>query len=515
MKAFTARLLRAISYSVATARLSWKRYRAMKPWKQIVGAVLFIALLIGANVLIGVFTKNTESGDQPRTVTLATAGSLSGNSSGASVLGSVRSISEANILSESAGTVRSVRTSVNASVPAGFVIAELENASQRAAVLQAEGAYDSAVAARSAVSPTDSAGSARSAYQAAFNTFDYALESQVDSFYGDEGPYGPLFLLNDGRYAQNYFPSKRASIDQAMTTWRAHLATASTMDPQVLLTEANAVAGSINELLSSIGEISNGTGSNVSSTQVANLAAARASVSAQTSALAAATEAYRGKSVNSTASVDASVKQALGSLRGAQAQLEKTLVRAPIGGTVNFLPIRVGDYVTAFTHVATVAQNGSLEVVMYVSEDERTQLSVGEKVRIDEAYTGIITSVAPALDPTTHQIEVHVAVSDTGTTLVGGQSVHVALPNSAPAKTLAIDAPIMLPLASVKLLANDRVVFTVNEEGRLVAHSVVIGQVRGNRIEILHGMSSDLRIVTDARGLSDGQKVSVADTSAI
>ena len=52
--------------------------------------------------------------------------------------------------------------------------------------------------------------------------------------------------------------------------------------------------------------------------------------------------------------------------------------------------------------------------------------------------------------------------------------------------------------------------FTVNEEGRLVAQTVEIGEVRGDRIEITSVISPDLRIVTDARGLAEGQKVKLA-----
>ena len=73
----------------------------------------------------------------------------------------------------------------------------------------------------------------------------------------------------------------------------------------------------------------------------------------------------------------------------------------------------------------------------------------------------------------------------------------------------------MLPLASVKLRANDRVVFTVDSEGRIVGNPVTIGNVHGDRIEVLSGVSSDMRIVTDARGLAEGEKVRIADAAIV
>jgi hypothetical protein len=56
------------------------------------------------------------------------------------------------------------------------------------------------------------------------------------------------------------------------------------------------------------------------------------------------------------------------------------------------------------------------------------------------------------------------------------------------------------------------VVFSIGEDGRLLSHSVQIGDVRGDRIEVLTPLPQELRIVTDARGLSEGQKVTVADS---
>jgi hypothetical protein len=55
----------------------------------------------------------------------------------------------------------------------------------------------------------------------------------------------------------------------------------------------------------------------------------------------------------------------------------------------------------------------------------------------------------------------------------------------------------------------------VGADGRLVAHIVTIGEVRGDRIQITSPLDSDLRIVIDARGLSEGQKVQVATTAGI
>jgi multidrug efflux pump subunit AcrA (membrane-fusion protein) len=54
------------------------------------------------------------------------------------------------------------------------------------------------------------------------------------------------------------------------------------------------------------------------------------------------------------------------------------------------------------------------------------------------------------------------------------------------------------------------VVFTVNPATKaLAAHSVQIGAILGENIQVISGLTPDMEIVTDARGLTAGQKVSL------
>lgn len=486
-------------------------FKKLPFWLQVVCAViLVIALFVGLSALMKVFGPKDAADSSIPTVTLAPVAELSGGGASVGVIGTVRSITEASILAQSGGTVTAVNARLGGSVLAGSVLAQLENASQRASVLQAEGAYDAAIAARQGASPADIAQNARNTYNAAYSSLDSILENYVDTFYGEPGPQGPVFLISPAPFEFDHFAPKRAALKLKMDAWQTHLAGSTTADPQTLLAEADANVREANSLITDIASAATKYNGDANATQLAAIASARTSIATLQATITAAKQAYQSQGTGASAGADASVKTALGSLRAAQANLEKTLVRAPIGGQVNFLPIRVGDYVTPLQHVATVAQNGALEVIAYVSEDNRAQLSVGTKVKIENDFDGIVTSISPALDPVTKQVEVHVAVSGTSK-LVNGQSVRVALPSAAPASITAT-GPLLLPLTALKLTPSARVVFSIGEDGRLVSHAVQIGDVRGDRIEITSELPGDLRIVTDARGLSDGQKVKVATT---
>jgi RND family efflux transporter MFP subunit len=525
----------------------WMSFRALRLRYQIIIALLIAALLFGGIALARGGAKPASTMADAPTVSVMRIADLAGNGNTVSVIGSVQSVSEASVLAQVGGITRSVNTKIGASVPAGFIIAELDNASEQAAVLQAQGAYDAAVAGRSVAASSQSitstqagssAGSlaeattaARNAYRSAFTTVDATLTNNADTLFGAATPVGPALLISS--IDRDTFSRRRATLKDTMAAWRVDVANADSTDPTTLLAEAESISTTVATFLSDLSVAANAYGSNATAAQLTSLATARANVDGVRTSISSARDTYNSKKVaaqvssqqtvssgSSTAGADANVKQALGALRGAQANLEKTLVRAPISGTINFLSPHVGDYVAPLTHVATVAQNGALEIVGHISEDNRNFLSTGETVTVEDpnqgatSIKGIVTSIAPALDPTTKQIEVRVAVNGS-TTLVNGQSVHISFPNLLPSASVATASStqaLYLPLAAVKLLTDSRVVYSVGADGRLVAHPVQIGDVLGDRIQILTPLSGDLSIVSDARGLSEGEKVIISTT---
>ncbi len=506
--AFISRIYSLLAPVGHKVTLQWARYRALRPWLQ-------AAIGIGAALLIiwigyGLFSKGAVQADETAlpTVALSRVDALSGSGGSIGVIGSVRSVAEADVLAQSGGTVTALNARLGQYVGAGFVIASLENASQRAAVLQAEGSYEAALSAREGTSPADIAASARNTYTSTYSTLDTLLTRDVGTFFGAPTSYGPMILINAPMYRYGELSEERDDLSDLMDEYQKSLALVSSSDPATLLTRAGAVVQQISSFVDKLSIAANDRESDATATQLAALATARTGLATVQASITAAKAAFQGQNTSATAGADATVKIALGSLRAAQAQLEKTLIRAPIAGTINFLPIRRGDYVTALMHVATVAQNGTLEIVASVSEETRALLSVGMKVTVEGTYPAVVTSIAPALDPVTKQIEVRIILSGKNS-LVNGQSVRITIPSSAPVIQKSA-GPLLLPLTAVKLTPSARVVFSVGSDERLVAHQVEIGDVHGDRIEIRTPLPSDLEIVTDARGLSEGQKVAVS-----
>ncbi len=277
MKSITSYLRRAAAQLRVRSARAWAWYRGRKPWQQAVIALVLLAIIVGGIV----WAKSGGAVDetaQARTVELQSVSALSGNGSGTSIVGTVRSVTEADILAQAGGTVESVHTSLGASVPAGFVIAELDNQSQAASVLQAEGAYDAAIASRNAQSLPDTRSSAAEAYQSAYTSVDTVIQNDIDQFFGSPTATGPSLLIRGG---SNYDLSrKRKDLNPMMDAWSAHLSSAYSADPAGLLDEATSDTQTVSSFLIELAAAANDNDSRATADQLAGLAAARSSIDA-------------------------------------------------------------------------------------------------------------------------------------------------------------------------------------------------------------------------------------------
>ena len=111
-------------------------------------------LIIGVVLLFGLIWLLVSGGeDAPtapaalKTVTVATVSELSGDGSTLTVVGDLRAASQADLRMERAGRVTGIYAKSGDRVAAGAVIAEIENASERARVLSAQGSLQGAQAA--------------------------------------------------------------------------------------------------------------------------------------------------------------------------------------------------------------------------------------------------------------------------------------------------------------------------------------------------------------------------------
>ncbi|MCB9810492.1 HlyD family efflux transporter periplasmic adaptor subunit [Candidatus Nomurabacteria bacterium] len=505
----------------------------LKPWlgrKSVRGAIIVMVIIIA----VIYYSSNgnetvAELEVQNPVVKLTNATEYAGGQS-LSLVGNVRAFTEAQITSERAGRVVSVNASLGQQVSAGAVLATLENASERASVLQAEGVYDAAVAAaaQSNVGVNEAQNGLRtaqnnavSAFKSAYNTTNGIVINSIDAFFSDPTNKNVPGLRIDGKGFTSQLNSERVALQTILSTWQTKTNTISAqadLDVELEYASQNVqkIINMVDTFLLIFSQQDNGSRYTEAELQSfstsftglrSTLIGVQSSIDTAEAGLSSARDAVKRSELSAqggtTSSADAQVKQALGSLRSAQANLAKTILRTPISGTVNSLSIRTGDFINSFTQVAIVANNNALEVVTYISDSEKNLIKEGDVVLIDGKYEGTVTEIAPAVDSATRKTEVRIATE--GTDIVNGDTVRITKEVSLDE---AADGTVKVPLTAVKFERENGSMFII-EDKTLVSKPVVLGNVLGNSVEILEGITKDDLFVVDTRGLVAGEEVEI------
>ncbi len=516
--------------------MNW--YNKVTGWlgtRAVRGGLLVVVLLLGA--YFAVSTRNSETiaeeAEQPPMVTVTTAQSYTGAST-INLIGTVRAFSEASVTSEVSGRVTSVRVGLGDTVAAGAIIATIENAAEQASVLSAQGSYEAALAsveqsqfgtAQSQVGVAEAAtqlGVARntavSIVQTSYNSVEGALYNNIDQFFSNPDGFVPGLRIS-GQGFTSTVNDNRVRFGDILPPAEARSRSVS-VDSD-LPTELVASRALLNEMIGFLDTFITifnqqdvysrytqadviGFGTSFNATR-GSLIQLQSQIDGALAGLNSAQDAVRRAELtvagSTGAGADAQVKQALGSLRSAQANLARTVIRSPISGTVNSMDIRVGDFINSFAQVAEVANNNALEVVTFAGAKDRDVISVGDSVLIENKFNGTITEIAPAVDAGTGKTEVRVASESSD--LQNGDSVRITkLVDS----TASIE--VIIPLSAVKFALSDGAVFVVTDN-RLVARPVTLGTIRGGSVEILAGLTADEEFVADARGLVEATVVEI------
>lgn len=511
----------------------WRRFLAFGArvgWKRLgVGAAGIVLGLLGARTLFGHSAGTVIESSVPQ-VTVSSVADLSNQSSPLSLVGTVQSTAQATVLAESSGAVTAVYRSLGDHVAAGSVLATLENSSQQAAVLQAQGGVDAAQVALNKIGVgTESAKSgALNALLSAYSSVDSAIRGTADPMFTNPTGDSPQFTVNSTN--SQLVVSLNYTRPSLTALWNRETARAGSLaHTDDLATELSTTIGEVRTVRNFMDSILTVLNSGIPSTTVsqttitayiASATAARtaltttlSSLTAAQSALTSAQQPGASGASPDVAAGEAALKQAQGALAAARATLEKTILRTPISGTLNSFSLNLGDYVQSQSPVATIANNSALEIVAYLSQQDSVSIVVGDTVSLEGDGNGVITHIAPALDPVTKKIEVRIGVTD-GASLINGQSVIVYLPHTK-VTAAAQGAPLTIPITAVKVGATETDVFTVaslpdgTAGNTLVAHPVTLGELLGDRVVITNGLTPDMTIVTDARGLRAGETVEV------
>lgn len=521
--------------------------------KQRLGILALLIVLFAASTFIPRNSGEEVVIDSAPSVSLVNVGDTSTDSSPLYVTGSVRSETEAQLRTETQGEVIGVYTNVGSFVTAGTVIAELRNNAERASVEQAKALLEIAFAnlekgiggARSEERTileinllnaentyTSAKQSVSNTLQSTYATIDDAISARTDSLFSNPGSSDPVFNLATSDFKTvNRLRQTRTQITDILDR-QSNVQTGSNKtdlisELEMTFTELQVIKDFLDDILVAI----NNAIPTVSVSESAIALFKADAIVARTSIHGALVSITGTRSILNNAqalldiaiqnlergitgaqeedvrTLEAQVNQARAGLSQATARLTQTLIVSPISGTINTLSLRRGEFVTAFSPAATISNNNALEIETYITSNDSSYVRVGSYALIDNQYEGIVTSIAPGLDPVTKKIEVRIGVIATNTTLTNGSSVRLEIERNGFHVEDTDIKEITIPISALKIETNRTIVFTVSSKDVLVAIPVVIGLVLGDNLIIEDGLAPHMNIVKDARGLREGQKV--------
>ncbi|MES2966554.1 MAG: efflux RND transporter periplasmic adaptor subunit [Patescibacteria group bacterium] len=464
------------------------------------------------------------------TVVVESAANTSGDSTFTAV-GTLQAVSEAKLQTESGGRIIGVYTELGANVRAGSIIARLEGSSESAQLLQAQGAYEAAIAgsAQGDVGKNEAENAKRAAQNAAVTTYKNAYTSvsgvvftSLDKFFANPNSQVPGVRISKAN--TSFQNMERVNLQTTLPAWQSKansLTTTSNLNGA--LTEAEITTKKVLAMVDDFIIGFNNEDANIQYTAAdyirftsefnalrGQLVGILSSIDAARTGLANADEAIKRASIagsgSQVSSADAQIKIALGSLRAAQANYEKTLVRSPINGVVNALYLKTGEYAAPSAPAAIIANNNQgLEVSTSVSQEESALIKIGDQVRIDKVANGTIAAIGGSIDPTTGKVAVKISV-DENNTLQNGSTVSVVFTTATSSDT----SEVSIPLSAVKMTGSGPIVFTVDADtNTLISNPVVLGNIRGDVVVVTEGINRDTPIVTDGRGLKEGAEVTI------
>jgi len=487
----------------------------------VIGAAVAVAVLsVGAAFIM---TSGTPAG----TYTPASRGPVT---EVVTTTGTVKAADTIDLSFDTSGRIASVSGVVGTHVAAGQLLAALSGADAAAAVAQAQAALavqeaklaglqagarpeDIAVSQAALTGAQSSLAQAKQSLAAAardaYVKADDAVRNKVDQFFTNPRSFSPTlsFTLPDSN-AQTSITSGRVSMEALLTAWQQALvalpADASEIDPVALSSAARINTGKVSAYLDGVAA---GISTLTPSVQLplstvqkyqSDIAAARATMSGAISAINAAetsetgaeaavssaqaqlTLKQAGASVQDIAAQQAAVQQAEANVQAAQAAAAKTVIRAPIAGTITRNDAHLGATGAPGVSLITLISNAQFQVEAYVSEADLAKVSVGQEaeVRLDAYPDSPIAAKVVSIDP--------------AASLQGGTAGYKV--------TLQFDAPD----ARVKtgLTANITITVAHKNDALLVPSSAVIR--RGNQVYVLRASASGDALAPVTLGL-EGQ----------
>ena len=193
-------------------------------------------------------------------------------------------------------------------------------------------------------------------------------------------------------------------------------------------------------------------------------------------------------------------------LRLAEAELDKTQIRAPFPGIIGLRSVSRGAALTPQTPIARLQKIDTVKIEFSVPESQASRIRVGETITFRvkgaaDAHSGEIYALEPNVDSETRSLKARARCANPGGELLPGAFADVELAVNEIEDALTVPAIAIIPeLGSKK-------VFVV-EDGLATPRLVETGVRTDTEVEITRGLAAGDRVIVSAiQRLSSGLPV--------
>ena len=192
-----------------------------------------------------------------------------------------------------------------------------------------------------------------------------------------------------------------------------------------------------------------------------------------------------------------------------QAQIDKTIIKAPFTGLVGLRQVSLGAFINNTSTIASLQKVDQLKVDFTLPEFYQSFIKVGKKVKIesigggDAKLAATVIAIEPQINASTRNIKVRAVLQGK---LLPGSYVKVLLGENVQKPTILVPANIVIPDSRSKQLS-----IVQGGEAKLI--DVETGYRTASSVEITKGLKvGDSIIVSGMLFVRQGSKVKISKT---
>ncbi|NGM62832.1 efflux RND transporter periplasmic adaptor subunit [Sphingobacterium sp. SGG-5] len=192
-----------------------------------------------------------------------------------------------------------------------------------------------------------------------------------------------------------------------------------------------------------------------------------------------------------------------------EAQLSKTVLKAPFSGTIGLRNISKGSYITPTTEIAQLVNTSKLKVDFSVPEKYATKVKTNTFIQVSiqgdsTVYEARIYAIEPKIESNTRTLRVRAIVDNAKHNLIPGLFVNINFPLE------TLENAILIPTEALIPIQNGKKVFIL-DSGRAREIVVESGARTNEDVLITKGLNiGDTVLTSGMMSLRDGSPIQVS-----